>query len=111
MIDFDKYNPLKMDNNQEITEVITPKLTNWQDSAPVVRLFEYIKQHHNEGMKLSQFENGRPSLQFDPGLGCADMNTERWQIALGAVELLQNAAADLEQLLTDGLIVLHNNRK
>ncbi len=81
-------------------------LTSWQDSAPVMRLFEYLKQHHDRGIKLYQGADGKPSLNFIPGLGLADMKTERWKIAVNAMDLLQEASIDLYQLLKDSLIDL-----
>jgi len=108
-----KYDPLKSaplpsapQPGGGLPPALPTTLSAWQDSGPVMRLSEYLKQHQSQGIKLYQSEDGKPSLCFVPGLGLADMKTERWQIALGAVELLQDAADDLNQLLTDGLIVL-----
>jgi len=95
----DVYNPLaKKQDNQSPPP-------SWQDSAPVMRLSEYLKLHKNEGMKLYQ-SNGKPCLSFDPGLGLASMKTDRWKIATNAIDLLQDAAGDLERMIATGLIEL-----
>ena len=102
MIDFEKYNPLKD------TKATAPRLTNWKDSALVMSLSEYLKQHTNQGIKLYQSEDGKACLCFSPGLGTDDMKTERWRIANEAERLLLAAADDLNQLLANGMIVLPN---
>lgn len=105
-----KYDPFA----KQAAKTITPEslgsmpqvLTSWQDSMTVMRLSEYLKQHKDQGITLYQSESGGPSLHFSPGLIRADMETERWQIARNAVDLLWDASVDLRQLLTCGLITL-----
>jgi hypothetical protein len=81
-------------------------LEHWQDSAPVVRLSEYLKEHGTTaGIRLCQ-SNGKPHLIFYPGLGCADMKTKRWQIANNITALFLAAADDLRYLIAHGLLDL-----
>ena len=110
-IDFAKYNPM---NGQAVEEPadsqpggnLAPALSSWRDSATVVCLSEYLKEHKDKGIKLCQTKDGRPSLCFSPGLGKKDINTERWQIAEQSLELLETALPDLMQLLEGGLLSL-----
>jgi hypothetical protein len=90
---------------------IRPALESWQDSAPVSRLSIYLKEHGaSAGIKLCQ-SNGKPHLTFNPGLGCADMKTKRWQIANNITALLIDATDDLKYLIDNGLIDLSMNMK
>jgi hypothetical protein len=105
----EKYNPLqvvpgKISQAQATSSNAT--LTSWQDSAPVSRLSIYMKEHGAAaGIRLCQ-SKGKPHLTFDPGLGCADMKTERWQIANNTIVLLIDATDDLKYLIANGLINL-----
>lgn len=84
----------------------THEFKSWQDSAPVSRLSIYMKEHGAAaGIRLCQ-SNGKPQLLFDPGLGCADIKTERWQIANNATMLMLDAADDLKDLAARGLLDL-----
>lgn len=79
-------------------------LTSWQDSAPVSRLSIFMKEHGAAaGIRLVQ-SNGKPHLIFDPGLGCADMKTERWKIVNNITALLIDAVDDLKYLIANNLI-------
>ena len=78
---------------------------SWQDSAPVLRLSAYLRANLVAGIRLCK-SDGEPSLLFDPPLGLADMTTERWRIALNAIDLAQSAMHDLKILLLNGLIDL-----
>jgi hypothetical protein len=77
------------------------KLQSWKDSAPVVRLSEYLKEHKDQGIKLHK-KLGRPYLYFDPGL--AMDQRERWQIARNAVRFLEDAADDLKYLIEHNMV-------
>jgi len=80
------------------------ELQSWKDSAPVIRLSEYLKSNPQHGIKLYQ-ENGKPILSFDPGLrGGKNMDVERWSVACQAVDLYHGALMDLDYLLSHGLI-------
>ncbi len=94
-MDYNKYNPLK----PKVEEI--PKLQSWKDSAPVVRLSEYLKMHKDQGIKLYQ-RDGSPFLLFEPGVRCDDLG--RLKIVKAAALLLVDAADDLKYLLTNGLI-------
>ena len=123
-----KYNPLKSKDENDIEQNLTPAdyddhrdaagqylqydghgnritqpLQSWKDSAAVIRLSEYMKAHKDHGIKLYQ-ANGEPMLRFEPGLGCADMKTKRWQIAKNIMVLLIDAADDLKYLIANNLI-------
>jgi len=111
----DKYNPMqgrkKADTAPEIPERKSderPALQSWQDSGPVVRLLEYLKKHEEKGMNLI-LKEGRASIRFEPGLSGKDRGTERWQIAVNTLQLLQEAGEDLGYLMTKGLIELPTN--
>lgn len=78
-------------------------IQSWKDSAPVIRLSEYMKAQKGHGIKLYQ-ANGKPMLRFEPGLGCADMKTKRWKIAKNIMALLIDAADDLKYLIANNLI-------
>lgn len=82
------------------------RLRSWQDSAPIVRLSEYLKEHKDQGIKLCRNKQG-PFLSFEPGLrGGKDLDIIRWQIACHAVDLFLDATADLKHLITNKLIDL-----
>ena len=81
-------------------------LTKWQDSGPVVALSGYLKEHKERGVNLYETADGIPALRFSPGLAAADRGTDRWQISNRAVELLDLALTDLQQLLSLGLLTL-----
>ena len=102
----EKYNPLK--KKQEVIEyppvVLSSsdrRLESWKDSAPVVRLSEYLKIHKDQGITLHQ-RDGSPILSFNPGV--SQHETERWKIAQNAALLLIDAADDLKYLIANGLI-------
>jgi len=82
-------------------------LHSWKDSAPVVRLSEYLKKNNNHGIRLN-ISDGHPLLRFDPGL--SKIKTEkdriRWQIATNCLELLKDALPDLKYLIAHDLIKL-----
>jgi len=98
----DTYDPLKGKETTEV-KVEAVGLQSWKDSAPVVRLSEYLKKHKDLGIYLYQ-RNNRPYLFFDPGLTGQDRQTERWQIAFNTTLLFFEAADDLEYLIAKGLI-------
>jgi hypothetical protein len=98
----DKYNPLKGIETTQ-AKVDTTELQSWKDSAPVIRLSEYMKMHQGKGIYLYQ-RRGRPYLYFEPGIVKGDRNTERWQIAFNTTVLFFEAADDLEHLISKGLI-------
>jgi hypothetical protein len=118
-MNFDKYNPLKkvedkLQIEDGVTEIgsrlreaanveETTKLQSWKDSAPVIRLSEYLKKHKDRGITLYQ-SNGRLALVFDPGLSRDDFKSERGQIARNASSLLIDATDDLKYLIDNGLI-------
>jgi hypothetical protein len=94
----DKYNPLK-----GTEDAAAAALQSWKDSAAVIRLSEYLKQHKDRGIYLYQ-RNGRPYLYFNPGIVKEDRDTERWHIAFNMTVLFFDAVDDLEYLITKGLI-------
>jgi hypothetical protein len=94
----DKYNPLKGIETQTVAA-----LQSWKDSAAVIRLSEYLKQHKDRGIYLYQ-RNGRPYLYFNPGIVKEDRDIERWHIAFNMTVLFFEAVDDLEYLLNKGLI-------
>ncbi len=118
----EKYDPLKakVENEPQITtengavdsgppQPASPKveeaanLQSWKDSAPVIRLSEYLKKHKDQGITLYQ-SNGWLALVFDPGLSRDDFKSERGQIARNASSLLIDATDDLKYLIDNGLI-------
>ena len=95
----DKYDPMK--GKEAVVDGIG--VQSQIDSAAVVRLFEYMNMHKDQGIYLYQ-RKGRPYLYFDPGIIQGDRNTERWQIAFNMTVLFFEAADDLERLIIQGLI-------
>lgn len=114
-MNFDKYNPLTRDNKEDVVSIqlegqATCKpavLEDWRDSAPVVRLSEYLKANKDRGIKLI-LSDGHPALSFEPGLTKATttQQKERWQIATNCLSLLQDALSDLRHLISFGQIHL-----
>lgn len=111
-----KYDPLKSapppsepQPGGGLPPALPKELSSWQDSAAVVGLSEYLKQNKTQGIKLYQTADGRPALYFLPGLGKADLNTERWHIAQQSFVLFDAALPDLELLLDAGLLTLPTN--
>lgn len=103
------YNPMAAKANPaDVIDINSNQSTlkSWQDSVPVVLLSEYLKKHKDKGMNLYQTPDGRPGLRFSPGLGLGDMKTERWQIAMNTIELLQDAASDMAFLISNKMIEL-----
>lgn len=86
---------------------VTVAPDGWQDSAPVVRLSEYLKMNRDHGIHLI-LSDGHPALAFEPGLTKVktDKDRKRWQIATNCIELLFDAASDLKQLIASGSITL-----
>lgn len=78
-------------------------LKSWNESAPVVLLSEFIKEHKDEGMKLC-IDNGAPCLLFFNGTRSID-------IIEAATVLLENAADDLMELIGNGLLSLPNKKR
>jgi hypothetical protein len=114
-MNFDKYNPLAKDEKRNVELIqakeqavdIPTQLEDWKDSAPVVRLSEYLKDNKDQGIKLIM-SNGHPALSFEPGLTKATttQQKERWQIATNCLSLLQDALSDLRYLISIGRIHL-----
>ena len=114
MLDFNKYRSRADGQSIELDiaeDHHSGSLTNildageWQDSATISRLLIYLKEHGSAaGIKLCQL-NGELGLTFSPSLGCADMKTERWQIAQNAVDLLHAATQDLKIMISRGVMV------
>jgi hypothetical protein len=77
-------------------------MSSWKDSAAVVRLSEYLKLNKGCGIQVVN-RNGMPALSFHPGLRKAN-GTSRWQIAVNVEHLFFEASADLDHLITSGLI-------
>lgn len=80
-----------------------PALKSWNESAPVVALSQFIKDHKDEGMKLC-IDNGAPCLLFFNGTRSID-------IIEAATVLLENAADDLMELIGNGLLSLPNKKR
>jgi len=104
-MNFNKYNPLT--KKDEINVVVSPGLHDWKDSAPVVRLSEYLKMNRGQGIHLI-ISDGHPALAFEPGLTKVktEKDRHRWQIATNCIELLFDAVSDLKQLIANGSISL-----
>lgn len=73
-----------------------PELANWKESPAVVKLRTFIQENKQHGIYVV-IRNGRPALQFVPGLGKG--NSERWEACLAAEVLLFEAAPDLVKLI------------
>lgn len=68
------------------------------DSAHALRLLSYLDRHRDLGIRLVASE-GCPALRFDPGLNVSAMGTDRWGVAMAAVDLLHDAAPDLISII------------
>lgn len=73
-----------------------PQITSWQESPAVVKLRTFIQENKQHGIHVV-IRNGRPALQFVPGLSKG--NSERWEACLAAEVLLFEAAPDLLKLI------------
>lgn len=79
-------------------------IQSWKDSAPVIRLSEYLKANSQHGIKLYQ-QDGEPLLSFIPGLcGGKGMDVTRWEAACIAANLYMAAVDDIRYLLLRGMI-------
>ena len=102
-----------------IIEIETPKdskddvarhlmFNSWKDSAPVMRLSLYLKQHADQGIRLVlKRQCGRPCIQFSPGLKREP--EDRWKIASNAISLFEEALPDLRYLLEHNLLALSSS--
>lgn len=111
-MNFNKYDPMMRKEEKETvvdlpSVVTTESLQDWKDSAPVVRLSEYLKSNQDQGIKLVMSE-GMPALIFEPGLtkACTPKTKERWTIATNCLSLLYDALSDLRHLISIGSINL-----
>lgn len=95
---------MKLDKYPAQKEAIRPPLKSWTDSADVIRLVEFLRIHANQGITLCRTETGAPCLTFAPGLQKQEKDPERWAIAKIAEGLFMSAAADLQGLLSLGLL-------
>lgn len=100
------YDPIQKKKITEETQS-NNNLLSWKDSAPVVRLSEYLKANRDQGIKLI-LSDGHPALSFEPGLTKAItlQQKERWQIATNCLSLLHDALSDLKYLISTGRIHL-----
>ncbi|MBW2598592.1 MAG: hypothetical protein JRC60_00465 [Deltaproteobacteria bacterium] len=96
----EKYDPFVGEKHQDAP------LKQWKDSMDVCRLSEFLKIHKDQGFNLIDIA-GKPSLHFKPGL--QPEQKERWQLANQALDLLQAALPDLQNLISRGLITLNKN--
>jgi len=120
----EKYQPVGSDSalqsqSSGIIEIETPKdskddvarrlmFNNWKDSAPVMRLSLYLKQHADQGIRLVlKRQCGRPCIQFSPGLKREP--EDRWKIASNAISLFEEALPDLRYLLEHNLLALSSS--
>jgi hypothetical protein len=92
----DKYDPFKKRNE-------AGQLRRIEDSAKVVRLYEYLGSVEEHGIELVEID-GDPALSFNPGL--LRNQTERWDIATRAECLFLDAARDLRTLFEIGVLKL-----
>ncbi|MBT6217844.1 MAG: hypothetical protein HOI42_13905 [Candidatus Marinimicrobia bacterium] len=83
-----------------------PPLTDWQDSLPVQLLSSYLKEFYDQGIHLKQTSDGQPVLCFKPGLKLEEKDPERFSIALHAAYLMDNARADLQELIDNDALHL-----
>jgi hypothetical protein len=112
-MNFNKYDPLAKEKELVVVDVKVengsgdPGLRDWKDSAPVVRLSEYLKSNPDQGIKLV-LSDGMPALVFEPGLtkACTPKTKERWTIATNCLSLLYDALTDLRHLISIGSINL-----
>jgi len=105
----DKKPDLKVLDQNSRPEQITkdrPPLTHWQDSQAVQLLSSYLKEFQDQGIHLKQTRNEIPILCFNPGLKGQDQDPDRWSIGTHAMELLDYARADLQELIFNGALNL-----
>ncbi|MEN6620003.1 MAG: hypothetical protein ABFD50_00410 [Smithella sp.] len=97
-MNFDKYNPLKQSK---------PPLQDWKESVPVILLSEYLRIHKDKGISLYVSSvDGEPCLHFNPPLKPSEMGSTRWEVTNNACAFLMDAADDLRELISSGLIKL-----
>lgn len=84
-------------------------LNDWKDSDPVVMLSAFLKEFKNYGFALQVTREGKPTLFFTPGLKTQEQDPERWDLALHARYLFDQARADLLDLIHHGMINLKQN--
>jgi hypothetical protein len=103
----DVYDPIAKKTNAIGQQEQQQSLPDWKDSAPVVRLSEYLKENPDQGIRLI-LSDGQPALRFEPGLTkvITEKDKDRWQVATNCIELLFDALADLKQLISTGRIKL-----
>ena len=101
------YKPLATKEGQPNTNDTPPPLS-WRDSAPVVALSSYLREHGGQGIRLYNSPAGTPALCFKPGLNKNDWEGERGRIATEAAHLLLLAVDDLNYLINNALLVLPN---
>lgn len=73
-----------------------PELANWKESPAVVKLRTFIQENRQHGIHVV-IRDGRPALQFVPGLNKG--NSARWEACLAAEVMLFEAAPDLMKLI------------
>jgi len=83
-------------------------VTYWRTkyTEPVVMLLVYLKEYNNQGITLLQTREGKPILNFNPGLKIKEQNLERWDLAVHICWLMDEAREDLKQLISNGYLTL-----
>jgi len=82
-------------------------LKHWKQSGSVVILFAFLKEYNDQGFFLQQTkEGGKSVLSFDPGLKGKEQDPERWDLALDAGYLMDQARRDLYKLISNGHLTL-----
>lgn len=79
---------------------------DWKDSAPVRRLSYFIKENSAAGFFLQQTRDGKPVLHFDPPLKMKEDDPDRWELAMDALFLFDEARDDLAGLIFNGGLTL-----
>ncbi|SDU38699.1 hypothetical protein [Desulfobacula phenolica] len=87
-----------------------PILERWQDSEPVVMLSAFLKEYNDQGFFLQQTREGKPFLNFNPGLKDSEQDPARWDLALHAAHLMDQARKDLDHLIFIGALTLPEYR-
>jgi len=126
-MDFNKYNYVeqKVEAKPKITPQsgadqsgsalqVPPKveetIQSWKDSAPIIRLSEYLKKHKDQGISLYQ-RNGEFALRPDPDMTKEELNGHRGQILRNVFTLLIDAKDDLNYLIDKNLIDIPTKHK
>jgi len=109
-MDFNKYDPLKEQNQGEKAMTCGVDVTKdspvchppWISSTPVILLIEYLRKYPDQGIILYERE-GNPGVRFNPGIRAVLPMSDRAKIGMNATGLLQDAASDLRAMIAQGV--------